>query len=65
MSIQELELVVANLPPEQFAEFSAWFAEFEAARWDRQIAADDQAGRLDHVIQRARDHIGAGRSKPL
>lgn len=33
--------------------------------WDRQIAADAAAGRLDHLIEEARADIAAGRCRPL
>jgi len=65
MSVEELETAIVNLPPDQFAKLATWFAEYEAEQWDRQIEADQRAGRLDSAIQRARDHIAAGRSKPL
>jgi hypothetical protein len=65
MSIEQLETAIANLPPDEFARLASWFAEFEAKPWDRQIEEDERAGRLDHVIQRVRDDIASGRSKPL
>ena len=65
MTVEDLETAIANLPPEEFARLSAWFAELEAERWDRQIEDDLRSGRLDPVIKRARDDIAAGRSKPL
>jgi hypothetical protein len=65
MSVEQLEKAIASLPPDEFARLASWFAEYEAELWDRQIEEDQRAGRLDHVIQRVRDDIAAGRSKPL
>ena len=65
MSVEELELAVQKLPQPDYARFAAWFAEFQAERWDRQIEEDLRTGRLDAVMQRAREDIKAGRSKPL
>ena len=65
MSVEELESAIANLPPAEFARLATWFAEYQADLWDRQIEADQRAGRLDTVIQRVREDIAAGRSKPL
>jgi len=65
MTIEDLEVAVAKLPPDQFARFAEWFAEYQAELWDRQIEDDLRAGRLDAVMQRAREDIAAGRSKPL
>jgi hypothetical protein len=65
MSVEQLETAIANLPPEEFARFASWFAEYEAERWDCQIEEDQRTGRFDAVIQRVREDIRAGRSKPL
>ena len=65
MSVEELESAIARLTPDEFSRLAAWFAEYDAERWDRQIEADQRSGRLDQAIQRVRDDIAAGRSKPL
>jgi len=65
MSVEQLEKAIENLPRAEFVRLAAWFAEYEAQQWDRQIEEDQRAGRLDHVIQRVRDDIASGRSKPL
>jgi hypothetical protein len=65
MSVEELESAITKLPPAEFSRLAAWFAEYEAERWDRQIEDDQRSGRLDAVIQRVRDDIAAGRSKPM
>ena len=59
------EAAIAGLPRAEFARLAAWFAEYEAQQWDRQIEEDQKAGRLDGVMQRVREDIAAGRSKPL
>ena len=65
MSVEELETAIAKLPPAEFLRLAAWFAEYQAALWDRQIKDDQRSGRLDAVIQRARGDIEAGHSAPL
>jgi len=65
MSIEQIENAIASLPREDFMRLAEWFAEFEAEQWDGQIEEDHRAGRLDHVIERVRSDIAAGRSKPL
>jgi len=65
MSVEQLEAAIAGLPRAEFARLAAWFAEYEAEQWDRQIEEDQKAGRLDGVMQRVREDIAAGRSKPL
>lgn len=61
MSVAELELLVAGLAADEFALFSRWFDEFRAQRWDSEIEADMQAGRLDRAGQRADEDFEVGR----
>ena len=65
MSIEELEVVVSRLSPEELSRFSEWFDEFLAEQWDRQIEADVSTGRLDAAGKRADDDFEAGRCTPL
>ena len=56
-AVQQIEEAVRRLSDEERAAFRAWFAEFDAAEWDRQFEFDVKAGRLDWLI-----HEGATRS---
>jgi hypothetical protein len=49
MSIEDLEKAVAGLPPDQHAQFHAWFEAFEADRFDRKIERDAQGGKTDQL----------------
>jgi hypothetical protein len=60
-NIEELAAAVQRLSPEQRAAFRAWFAEFDADEWDRQLEADVAAGRLDWLAQEALADRRAGR----
>ena len=60
-SVEELEAAVQQLSPEERAVFRAWFAEFDAAEWDRQLEADVSAGKLDWLVAEALDDRQAGR----
>ena len=42
-----------------------WFVEYEHSRWDRQIATDSEAGKLDFLIDEALAEHRAGKTKPL
>jgi len=50
MSIQELEVVITQLPPHELAELTAWLVEYHAKVWDQRIEDDLEAGRLDDVL---------------
>jgi hypothetical protein len=63
--IGKLEDQVKKLSPKELAEFRAWFADFDAQVWDRQIEADSAAGKLDHLIQEAVAEYKAGKTRPL
>jgi hypothetical protein len=63
--IEKLERDVRNLSTKELARFRAWFAEFDAAEWDRQIEADAEAGKLDRLADAALADHTAGRSRKL
>lgn len=51
--VQELENVVASLPKEEYREFRHWFLDRDWDEWDRQIAEDAEAGKLDFLVKEA------------
>ena len=65
MSVDELRAAVAQLPGHELDEFSKWFEEFLAEKWDQQFDADVQAGRLDAAGRAADEDFEAGRTTPL
>lgn len=60
-TIDEIEDAVRRLAPTELAAFRAWFAEFDAAAWDRQIEQDVAAGRLDALADEALNDLRQGR----
>lgn len=57
--LEALERRISALSAEELAEFRRWFAEFDAAAWDRQIEQDVKAGKLDALADEAlRDLVG-------
>ncbi|MEX1097047.1 MAG: hypothetical protein WED34_13450 [Planctomycetales bacterium] len=60
-TVEELETAVQSLSPEDRAAFRAWFVEFDADEWDRQLEADAAAGRLDWLVAEALADREAGR----
>ena len=65
MSVEDLEKAVASLPPDQYAEFRAWFEAFEADNFDRTIERDAKAGKLDRLADQAIDDLRKGRAREL
>lgn len=58
--IDELKAEIERLPSEQFAELCRWLSEKEWEKWDGQIEADSQAGRLDFLVEETRKERAAG-----
>ncbi|HWX84856.1 MAG TPA: hypothetical protein VNZ48_14775 [Xanthobacteraceae bacterium] len=65
MTIEDIEKAVAELPPDQLAQFRDWFERFDAARFDQKIERDAAAGRLDKPAEQAIDDFRKGRAREL
>lgn len=58
--LKEVEQAVTRLSNQDLAAFRRWFAEFDAQQWDQELEKDVTAGRLDHLAERALQHLDAG-----
>lgn len=64
-NVESIEQAVESLPPSELAEFRRWFAEFDAAVWDRQIEQDAAFGKLDGLAAEALADYRAGPTREL
>ena len=64
-TVQEIKEAVTQLADEELAAFREWFAEFDAALWDRQFEADVAAGRLDQLAEEALNDLRGGHCTDL
>ena len=64
-TVAEITGAVRRLPKRDLARFRKWFAEYDAAVWDRQVEQDVAAGRLDALAREALRDLGAGRTTDL
>ncbi len=64
-TIEDLQDAVRQLSPSDLAAFRAWFAEFDAAAWNRQFEEDVAAGRLDRFAEEAIRDLREGRCTEL
>ena len=64
-SVEESEKVVARLSAEELAEFRAWFAEYDAELWDRQLEKDASEGKLDRLATEALEEHRRGETRDL
>ncbi len=53
--IDELKIEIERLPEEEFSELIRWLSERDWERWDKEIEADSEAGKLDFLIHEAFD----------
>jgi hypothetical protein len=63
--IDELKAEIEALPSEEFNEIFRWLSEKDWEKWDKEIAADSQAGRLNFLVREARNEKAKGTLKNL
>jgi hypothetical protein len=67
--VQHIVEQVKALPEDEREEFLSWLTDFELGQsdaWDKEIARDSQpGGRLREWLDRVRQDIAEGRTKPL
>jgi hypothetical protein len=63
--IDEIKAKIESLPSEEFAEIFRWLSEKDWEKWDKEIEADSQAGRLDFLEHEAHEEKAKGNLKDL
>ena len=63
--IDQLKAEIENLPSEEFMEIFRWLSEKDWERWDKEIEADSQSGKLDFLVNEAREEKTKGNLKDL
>jgi hypothetical protein len=64
-NIKSIEKAVESLPPSDLAEFRRWFAEYDAAAWDKQIEQDATSGKFDALAAEALADFRSGTSREV
>jgi hypothetical protein len=59
------EKAVTQLSGDELAQFRQWFAEYDGDRWDAQIEADAETGKLDELAREALAEYEAGRTPEI
>ncbi len=54
-NVEEIENAISSLPEEEYSRLRRWFLERDWEKWDRQIEADDESGKLDFLLQEAEE----------
>jgi hypothetical protein len=63
--IEFLENRIAKLDNDSFSMLRDWFIEFDQARWDKQLEADSNSGKLDFLINAALAEHQTGKTRDL
>ena len=63
--IDELKADIERLPDEDVAELFRWLSEKEWGKWDEEMNADSQAGKLDFLVREAGEEKTKGNLKEL
>jgi hypothetical protein len=64
-TVQEIESAIQQLDDQSFGEFSGWFEDYLAEKWERRFAADAEAGKLDKLGEAADRAFERGQCRPL
>jgi hypothetical protein len=59
-TIQEIESAIERLSEADRVKLREWFLELDQMAWDRQLADDIAAGRLDSLVDEALDDLRKG-----
>ena len=65
MSIKEIEAAIIQLPAQEVSALMSWLERYHAQIWDKQIADDLEAGRLDALLAEVDKEYDSGLAKPL
>ena len=63
--LETIQEAAKQLSTEELAKLRAFLDELEADLWDAQIERDAAAGKLDHLIEKARANYRAGLTRKL
>ena len=54
-SVAEIQQAILVLPEDDYARLRQWLSELDWERWDREIEADANAGRMDFLVKEAEE----------
>ena len=63
--IDEISKAVEQLDGEDLRKFQVWYDEFLELRFDQEIERDAREGKLDKLLEKAREDLKAGRIRDL
>jgi len=64
-TVAEIESAIKGLKPQEIRAVGDWLDELREELWDKQIEAEAKAGKLDKLMEEAKQDYLAGRCKPF
>jgi hypothetical protein len=64
-TVAEIEQAIEKLDPKEIRRVGDWLDELRERLFDERIEADAKAGKLDKLMEEAKQDYLAGRCKPL
>ena len=58
--IEQIQVAIESLPYQEYIRLRQWFSERDWGKWDRQIEADSESGKLDFLIEEALNEKATG-----
>ena len=58
--IEEIEVAINRLGPQEFRRMAEWVREREQQRWDEQLDSDSGSGKLDFLFEEADEESKEG-----
>ena len=63
--VEEIQVAIESLPYQEYVRLRQWLSERDWGKWDRQIEADSESGKLDFLIEEALNEKAQGILKEL
>ena len=64
-TVDAIKKAIETLPEEDYAQLRQWFSEKDWRKWDKQIAADSRAEKLDFLVKEAFEGKSKGKLRDL
>ena len=64
-NLNEIKAVIESLPEKEFVQLRRWFTEKDWEKWDRQMEAHAESGKLDFLIREAFEEKHEGKLRDL
>lgn len=63
--VDEIKQAIDALTEEDYVQLRLWFSEKDWQKWDKQLEADSESGKLDSLIKEAHNEKAKGKLKGI